>query len=134
MVFACLKKQKDLVNFDSGDGDISRLTSSHPKSLKHVQNFYLKVEHFTKNGDKFGLVKCWLMTFNSSNSPKFSPATILCFTVYAFIQASVLYCGAMAKPLIGDMLFNYMNKMLDLLSTKAYIYALCLKSNMNMYI
>jgi len=47
-----------------GDGDISRLTSSHPSSylhslLMHVQTFYPEVEHFTKNGDRFGLVKYW---------------------------------------------------------------------------
>jgi len=34
-----------------------------------------------KNGDKSGWVKYWQMTFNSPNSPKFSPATILLYTV-----------------------------------------------------
>jgi len=44
-------------------------------------NFYRKVASFTKNGNKFGWVKYWRMTFNSPNSPKFSPATILRYTV-----------------------------------------------------
>jgi len=66
-----------------GDRDISRLTSSHLSShirslLMHVQTFYPEVKSFTKNGDKFGWVKYWQMTFNL---PKFSPATILCYTV-----------------------------------------------------
>jgi len=61
-----------------GDGDISRLTSSHPSSqlqslLMHVQTFYLEVESLQKNGDKFSWVKYWQMTFNSPNSPKFPP-------------------------------------------------------------
>jgi len=65
------------------DGDISRLTSSHPSShlqflLTHVPTFYLEVKSFTKNGDKFGWVKYWQMTFNS---PKFSPTGILRYTV-----------------------------------------------------
>jgi len=66
---------KDLVNFASasGDRDISRLTSSHLRSLlTHVKTFYLEVESFTKIGDKFGWVKYWQMTFNSSNLSKFS--------------------------------------------------------------
>jgi len=45
-----------------GDGDISRLTSSHlslhlQTLLMHVQTFYPEVESFTKNGDKFGWIK-----------------------------------------------------------------------------
>jgi len=51
---------KDLINFASasGDGDISRLTSLHLRSLfTHMQTYYLDVESFTKNGDKFGWVK-----------------------------------------------------------------------------
>jgi len=67
-----------------GDGDISRLTSSYPSLhlqslLMHVQTFYPEVEIFTKNGDKFGWVKYWQMTFNL---PKFSPTRILHYMVY----------------------------------------------------
>jgi len=47
----------------------------------HVQTFYPQVKSFTKNGDKFGWVKYWQMTFNSPNLPKFSPARILRYTV-----------------------------------------------------
>jgi len=67
-----------------GDGDISRLTSSHPSLhlqslLMHIQTFYPEVKSFTKNGDKFGWVKkYWL---NSPNLQKFAPARILCYTV-----------------------------------------------------
>jgi len=71
------------------DGDISILTSSHPSShlqslLTHMQIFYLEVESFTKNGDKFGQVKYWQMTFNSSNLPKFSPARIVRYMVLLY--------------------------------------------------
>ena len=70
------------------DGDISRLISSHPSLhpqslLTHMQTFHLEVENFTKNGDKFGWVKYWQMTFNLPNSPKFSPTRILCYMVYS---------------------------------------------------
>jgi len=70
-----------------GYRDISRLTYSHPSShlqslLTHMQTFYSEVKSFTKNGDKFGWVKYWRMTFNSSNTPKFSPARILHYTVW----------------------------------------------------
>jgi len=79
-------KDQILLQLQLGDRDISRLTASHLSShlqslLMHLQTFYLEVESFTKNGDKFGWVKYWRMTFNS---PKFSPATILHYTVYGF--------------------------------------------------
>jgi len=45
---------KDVVNFASASGD-GKMQSSHLKSLlTYVQNFYLEVKSFTKNGDKFG--------------------------------------------------------------------------------
>jgi len=47
-----------------------------------VQFFYREVASFTKNGDKFGWVKYWRITFSSPNS-KFSPATILRYTVFS---------------------------------------------------
>ena len=47
----------------------------------HV-NFLSGSREFYKNGGKFGWIKYWQMTFNSPNSPKFSPATILRYTVY----------------------------------------------------
>jgi len=46
-----------------------------------MQTFYPEVESFTKNGDKFGWVKHWQMTFNLPNSPNFSPAKILLYMV-----------------------------------------------------
>jgi len=54
--------------------------STHARAI-----FYREVASFTKNGDKFGRVKYWQMTFSSPNSPKFSPATILHYTVYETI-------------------------------------------------
>jgi len=80
-----------------GDRDISRLTSSlHLQSLlMHTQTFYLEVESFTKNGDKFGWVKYWRMTFNL---PKFSPVRILCFMVIIIIQlATYVICDCLSK-------------------------------------
>jgi len=71
----------DLVNFVSASGDRKIDILAH-QVLTHVQNFYPEVESFTKNGDKFGWVKYLQMTFNLPNSPKFSPATILHYTVY----------------------------------------------------
>jgi len=50
-----------------------------------VQTFYPEVESFTKNKDKFGWVKYWRMTFNS---PKFSPMTILHYTVCNYNKVS----------------------------------------------
>jgi len=55
-------KDQILLLLQIGDGDISRLTSSHlsldfRSLLMHVKTFYLEVESFTKNGDKFGWVK-----------------------------------------------------------------------------
>jgi len=77
-------KDQILILLQLGDGDISYShTSSHLRSLlMHLQTFYTEVKNFTKNGDKFGWVKYWQMTFNSPNSPKFSPTTILCYTVF----------------------------------------------------
>jgi len=50
-----------------------------------VQTFYLEVKSFIKNGDKFGWVKYWQMTFNSLNSPKFSLARILRYMVFGYL-------------------------------------------------
>jgi len=55
-------KDQILLLLQLGDEDISRLASSHLSShfrslIMYVQNFYPKVESFTKNGDKFGWVK-----------------------------------------------------------------------------
>jgi len=80
-------QEQILLLLQLGDGDISRLTSSHLNShlqslLMHVQTFYLEVESFTKNGDKFGWVKYWRMTFNS---PKFSPTRILRYMVCMYV-------------------------------------------------
>jgi len=48
-----------------------------------MQTFYPEFESFAKNGDKFDWVKkYWQMTFNWPNSPKFSPTTILHYTVF----------------------------------------------------
>jgi len=79
-------KDQILLLLQLGDEDISRLMSSHLSShlyslLMHMQTFYPEVESFTKYGDKFGWVKYWQMTFNSPNSSKFSPTTILRYTV-----------------------------------------------------
>jgi len=57
-------KDQILLLLQLGDGDISRLTTLYPSShiqslLTHMQTFYLEVESFTKNGDKFGWVKYW---------------------------------------------------------------------------
>jgi len=46
------------------------------------QIFIWKLRVLQKNGDKFGWVKYWQMTFHSPNSLKFSTATILCYTVH----------------------------------------------------
>jgi len=54
--------------------------------------FYREVASFTKNGDKFGWVKYWRMTFTSPNSPKFSPATIFRYTVITQAVASDFLC------------------------------------------
>jgi len=35
-----------------------------------MQTFYPEVESFTKNGDKFGWVKYWRMTFDSPSFPR----------------------------------------------------------------
>jgi len=79
-------KDQILLLLQLGDGDISRLTSSHPSMrirslLTHVHTFYPEVESFTKNGDKFDWVKYRQMTFNSPNLTKFSPTTILRYMV-----------------------------------------------------
>jgi len=79
-------KDQILLSLQLKDGDISRLTSSHPSLhlrflLMHMQTFYPEVASFTKNGDKFGWVKYWRMTFNFPNSPKFSSATFLHYMV-----------------------------------------------------
>jgi len=50
-----------------------------PISTHACANFLFRSREFYKNGDKFGWVKYWQMTFNL---PKFSPATILYYTVY----------------------------------------------------
>jgi len=83
---------KDLVNFAAASASgTKRLSSLHLRSLlTHLQNFYPKVESFTKNGDKFGWVKYWQMTFNSPNLQKFSPTTILCYTVYIYLKELLL--------------------------------------------
>ena len=48
--------------------------------VMHVQaNFLSGSRGFYKNIDKFGWVKYWQMIYNS---PKFSPARILRYTVY----------------------------------------------------
>jgi len=76
-------KDQILLLLQLGDGDISRLTALHPSShlqslLMHMETFIQKFRVlYTKNGDKFGWVKYWRMTFDSPNSPKFSPTTIL---------------------------------------------------------
>jgi len=82
-----IPKDQILLLLQLGYGDISRLTASHLNSLlqsllTHVHTFYPEVKRFTKNGDKFGWVKYWRMTFNLPNSPKFSPATILHYTLF----------------------------------------------------
>ena len=69
---------KDLVNLASASR-VKRLISLHLRPLlMHVKIFYLEVES-CKNGDKFGWVKYWWMTFNL---PKISSATILHYTIY----------------------------------------------------
>jgi len=70
-------KDQILLLLKLANGDILRLTSSHPTHARAI--FYTEVTSFTKNGDKFGWVKYWQMTFNS---PKFSRATILRYTVF----------------------------------------------------
>jgi len=79
-------KDQILILLQLGNGDISYLHMSlHLRSLlTHLQTFYKEVKNFTKNEDKFGWVKYWRMTFNSPNSPNFSPATILRYTVYHY--------------------------------------------------
>ena len=47
---------------------------------------------FYKNKDKFGWVKYWRMMCSSPNSPKFSPANILRYTVYMI--HIIIYCIA----------------------------------------
>ena len=60
-----------------------------PKVSTHAHvKFYPEVERFTTNGDKFGWAKYWRMKFNS---PKFSPTTLLHYTVIRTI--STLYCS-----------------------------------------
>jgi len=52
-----------------------------PQISIHVHaNIYPEVKSFLINGDKFGWVKYWRITFNSLNVPKFSLVTILCYT------------------------------------------------------
>jgi len=36
-----------------------------------MQTFYLEVKSFTKNGDKFGWVKYWRMTFKDESTKNF---------------------------------------------------------------
>jgi len=69
----------------SGDGKIVIFT---PQVSTHTcAKFLSRSREFYKNGDKFGWVKYWQMTFNSPNSPKSSPTTILHYMVYSAHQA-----------------------------------------------
>jgi len=64
---------KNLVSFASASGD-GKIVIFAPQVSTHARaKFNLKVESFTKNGDKFGWVKYWQMTFNLPNSSKFFP-------------------------------------------------------------
>jgi len=81
-------KDQILILLQLGDGDISRfvfaLEFAPPISTHTCPNFLFGSREFYKiNGDKFGWVKYWQMAFNLPNSPKFSPATILHYTVVA---------------------------------------------------
>jgi len=67
-----------------------------------LQTFYLEVESFIKNEDKFGWVKYWPMTFNLPNSPKFSPATILHYTVVAFFKLQARWMINVGKVREGE--------------------------------
>jgi len=73
---------KYLVNFACASGD-GKIDIFIPQVSTHTcAKFLSKSQEFYKNGDKFGWVKYWRITFNLPNSLKFSPTTILLYTVY----------------------------------------------------
>ena len=65
-----------------------------PISTPAYETFYPEVK-FNKYGDKFGWVKYWQMTLNS---PKFSIATILCYTPCDFMVSSTFNTDNEALP------------------------------------
>jgi len=83
-----------------GGVDISGLTSSHlslylRSLLTHVQTIYPEVKCFTKNGDKFGWIKYWQMTFNSAkfSLPQFYAMWYILVINNSVVTHSYLYCG-----------------------------------------